>query len=197
MNLTVAHFHFVWAPSWPFQICGGSVVFQVLQVLGESPGLLAYIFPTFHISIMFSIHFLIPIQSQLSQSSLYLMSSLFPLCPINSQYCLFSKFSLSFIFLFPLHCYIIYFPFIQLGLFHPSVPVDSLLQLTQASSSSHSWLSRWPQIVGTQLPAGGQLIASSQLVVASLSYFIPQCSRFFAAAHSSFELQQQLFSKQS
>ena len=153
MNLTVAHFHFVWAPSWPFQICEGSVVFQVL---GESPGLLAYIFPTFHISIMFSIHFLIPIQSQLSQSSLYLMSSLFPLCPINSQYCLFSKFSLSFIFLFPLHCYIIYFPFIQLGLFHPSVPVDSLLQLTQASSSSHSWMRK-------QLYSYSKLAASSEL----------------------------------
>ena len=180
MNLTVAHFHFVWAPSWPFQICGGSVVFQVLQVLGESPGLLAYIFPTFHISIMFSIHFLIPIQSQLSQSSLYLMSSLFPLCPINSQYCLFSKFSLSFIFLFPLHCYIIYFPFIQLGLFHPSVPVDSLLQLTQASSSSHSWLSKQPWQQGSQLLASGNHLIQQGVYSFLLTLVITPSQIYFA-----------------
>ena len=156
MNLTVAHFHFVWAPSWPFQICEGSVVFQVLQVLGESPGLLAYIFPTFHISIMFSIHFLIPIQSQLSQSSLYLMSYLFPLCPINSQYCLFSKFSLSFIFLFPLHCYIIYFSFIQLGLFH-----ISSLSASRFFAAAHPSFQLQPQLAELAALAIGQL-ASSQ-----------------------------------
>ena len=35
--------------------------------------------------------------------------------------------------------------------FHPPppVPVDSELQLSQASSSSHSWLSKQPQLVGS------------------------------------------------
>ena len=32
---------------------------------------------------------------------------------------------------------------------NPPVPVDSKLQLGQASSSSHSWLSKQPQLVGS------------------------------------------------
>ena len=59
----------------------------------------------------------------------------------------------------------------SLILHSPHFPIDSKMQLGKASSSSHSWLSKQPQLVGSQ----SQLLASRHPTKATLNlYFIHQ-----------------------